>query len=46
MSRCFEQYSPDEKVNVLQFSLHNTRWQVNDLEEKVWMLKTEMSFLM
>jgi len=46
MSRCFEQYSPDEKVNVLQFSLHNTRGQVNDLEEKVWMLKTEMSFLM
>ena len=46
MSRFFEQYSPEEKVNVLLFSVHNKKGQIEDLEEKVWMLKTEMSILM
>jgi len=46
MSRCFEQYSSDEKVNVLAFSLHNTREQLEDSKEDIWMLKAEISFLM
>lgn len=46
MSRFFEQYSPEEKVNVLSFSIQNKKEQIDDLNEKVWMLETELGILL
>ena len=46
MSRCFEQYSSEEKINVLSFSVHNKKGQIEDLKDKVWMLEAEISILM